>query len=193
MSQAGWTGLGGDRSGMPEILQTPPSLERAPAFFHGYLAHVQAGEDVLSALEAEGAALQAQLAGASAEQEVHRYAPGKWSVREVVGHMIDTERVFQFRALWFARDDAQALPGFDENRWAEVSGAGARPLSSLLAEHAAVRASTLTLFAGLTGDELGRTGTASGLPVTAGVLPWIILGHDRHHRVLLRDRYGIGE
>jgi hypothetical protein len=173
------------------ILHAPPSLERASSFFHGYLAHIQGERDVLTALEAEGRALQTQLAGVSPEREEYRYAPGKWTVREVLGHMIDTERVFQFRALWFARGDSSPLPGFDENRWAEVSGAGERPLASLLAEHAAVRGSSLALFAGLTEEEVNRAGTASGLQVTAGILPWIILGHDRHHRLLYRDRYGI--
>jgi hypothetical protein len=118
-----------------------------------------------------------------------RYAPGKWSVKEVVGHVADAERVFAYRALRFARADATPLPGFDEDAYVAAAGFDRRALSDLAEEFAAVRAATVRLFAGLDAAALERSGTASGFRVTVGALAWVIAGHERHHARLLRERY----
>ena len=121
----------------------------------------------------------------------HAYAPGKWTVNEVVGHLSDTERVFAHRALRFARGDATELPGFDENLYVPAGRFGDRSLQSLADEWMTVRNATLALFAALPDDAWLRRGTANGQPVSVRGLAWIIAGHELHHRTLLHERYGI--
>jgi hypothetical protein len=108
-----------------------------------------------------------------------------------LGHVVDTERVFQLRALWFARIDAQALPGYDENAWGDASGAGEVSLSRLLEEYRAVRRSTILLFRNLDASALERVGEANGQRFKAGAIAWFLLGHERHHLEILRERYGV--
>ena len=142
----------------------PAAGEYAP--FHGGYVHEVPEGDVLALLERQGKETIALLQGVGETKSGHRYASGKWSIREVVGHIIDAERVFTYRALTFARGDPNALPGFDENGWASVSNADARTLASLIDELSAVRAATLALFRSLGDVELARHGTASGHRVT---------------------------
>ena len=168
-----------------------PADDALPSYYHGYLHHARDETDILAALEAQAAATAGLLEFVSPDREQFRYAPGKWSVREVVGHVVDTERVFQLRALWFARGDAQALPGYDENAWGDASGAGEVPLSRLLEEYAAVRRSTLLLFSNLDSTAMERVGEANGQRFQAGAIPWFLLGHERHHLEILRERYGV--
>ena len=104
---------------------------------------------------------------------------------------MDTERVFQLRALWFARDDPQPLPGFDENGWGAATGVGTLPLARLLEEYGIVRRSTVLLFRNMTEQELGRTGEANGQRFRVGAIPWFLLGHELHHLEILRERYGL--
>src|SRR5207237_694454 len=111
---------------------------------------------------------------------LHRYAPGKWSIKEVIGHVTDTERVFSYRALRFARADATALPGFDENAWVPPGKFDARSLKDLAAELDAVRRATIALFRGLDAAALARRGTANDNAVSVGAIAWLIAGHDRH-------------
>jgi hypothetical protein len=118
-----------------------------------------------------------------------RYAPGKWSVKEVVCHLADAERVFAYRALSIARGDQTPLPGFDENAWAPQSGADARPIGDLLDEFTAVRAATVRLLRGLDAPAWSRSGTASGKPVTVRALAYIMAGHELHHLSILKERY----
>lgn len=117
------------------------------------------------------------------------YAPGKWSIREVVGHVIDTERLFAFRALHMARGDAAALPGMDQEQWSAVSNAGSRSISELTAELKVVRQATIDLFSSLDAEALSRRGTASDCEFTVRAIGYIILGHETHHRGVLADRY----
>lgn len=121
--------------------------------------------------------------------ETYRYQPGKWSVREVVGHVVDVERLFAFRALSMARADPTPLPSIDEDRWAAASNADRRPLGSLLDDLAAARRSTLAMFAGFDQETWGRRGTASGFEFTVRSFPYIIAGHEIHHRKVLEERY----
>lgn len=118
-----------------------------------------------------------------------RYEPGKWSVKEVVGHVADAERIFTYRALRFARADATILPAFDENAYVAAAGFDRRTLADLAEEFADVRRATVKLFAGLDAPALGRAGVASGARVTVGALAWITAGHEQHHARILRERY----
>lgn len=169
------------------MVQRPDSAEFAP-FYAGYVAALPDG-DILRTLEVEMHHTLALLASISGERETHRYAPGKWSVRELVGHIVDAERVFGVRALTFARGDAGPLPSFDENGWAEVSNAHDRPLAGLAAEFEALRRSHLLMARGFEGDAFLREGIASGKTVTVRALLWIMGGHERHHRQILESRY----
>jgi uncharacterized damage-inducible protein DinB len=132
------------------------------------------------------AALLATIPEARAED---RYAAGKWSIKEVVGHVADAERVFAYRALRIARADMTPLPGFDENKWVAAAGVHRRTLADLAAELHAVRESTLALFQGFDAEAWPRLGIASEHPVSARALAWIVAGHELHHVRILRERY----
>ncbi len=119
----------------------------------------------------------------------HTYAMGKWTVAEVLLHIIDSERVFQYRALRFGRGDKTELPGFDQDAYVLQSGAQTRCGEELLEEYRAVRQASLTLFTSFTHEQLSRTGTASGLPWSVGALGFVISGHQRHHLNILKERY----
>ena len=119
----------------------------------------------------------------------HAYEVNKWTVAQVLLHIIDSERVFQYRALRFSRGDETALPGFDENIYASNSNAEARSKNSLIEEYIAVRKSTITLYKSFTQETLQKTGVASNLPWNVAVLGFVICGHQKHHRNILRERY----
>lgn len=171
----------------PDDIPRPGPGEYAP-FYAGYVDAVPDGGlgAVLRAQRAEVAALLAGLDDAAAG---FRYAPDRWSVKEVVGHVTDAERVFAYRLLRFARGDRTPLPGFDENRYAAQAGADRRPVAELAAEHDAVRAATLALLGSLAPDVLRRDGEASGHRMSVRALAWVIAGHERHHLRVLRERY----
>lgn len=159
-----------------------------PDFYARYVARVPDG-NVAATLATQVDDTVALLADLSDDQALHRYAPGKWSIKDVVAHVADAERVFSYRILRFARADDTPLPGFDETAWASAASADRRPLSDLLAELQAVRASTVALLRGLTADALERTGTANGVPISVRAMAWIVAGHELHHRHILRERY----
>jgi hypothetical protein len=168
----------------------PASTEYAP-FYGGYVSEVPDG-DLLAHLERQGRETAALLRAISEQRSQHRYAPGKWTIREVVGHMIDAERVFTYRALSFARGEGASLPSFDENAWAATSNAGARSLKDLIDELTVVRGATVALFRGFSDTEFARAGTASNNHITVRALAYIVAGHERHHIKILRERYGVG-
>ncbi|MBA3891192.1 MAG: DinB family protein, partial [Gemmatimonadaceae bacterium] len=157
-------------------------------YYAGYVARVPDG-DVVETLRSQVDATMALARSLAEEKGGHRYAPGKWSIREVLGHMADTERIMAYRALRVARGDATPLPGFDENLYVENARFDDRTLSSLADDLAIARQSTIALLAPLGDDELGRVGSANGAPITARALAWIIAGHERHHLAILRERY----
>ena len=121
----------------------------------------------------------------------HRYAEGKWTVTQVIGHMSDTERVFAYRLLRIARGDATPLAGFDENAFQLEAGFEGRTVASVVAELRAVRQASLTLIRSLDAAALDRAGTASDQRVTARALAWLIAGHFAHHTAILKERYGL--
>jgi DinB superfamily len=174
---------------MPTLTVGHPEAGEFAPFYAGYVQLVT--EEPVAALEAQARATQALLAGLSDAQAGHRYAEGKWTVRDVTGHMADAERVMSYRAMRIARGDATPLPGFDENAYVTVAGADRRPIAELASDLAAVRNATLALFRGVDAEAWRRRGAANGNPVSVRALAHIIAGHERHHVEILRTRYGI--
>jgi uncharacterized damage-inducible protein DinB len=159
--------------------------------FARYVERVPEGA-LVDLLERQAADTASVLGALSEERAGHRYAPGKWSVKEIVGHLTDAERIFSYRLLRFARKDETALPGFDENPYVEAAEFDRRTLQDLLAELACVRQATLRLLRGLPADAFARRGTASGGILSVRALAYVIAGHELHHREVLKTRYGIG-
>lgn len=157
-------------------------------YYGKYVVVVRDG-DIVETLRAQLADTVALFRGISEEGAGHRYAEGKWTIRQVVGHLCDVERVMAYRALSFARADTTQLPGFEENDWAETAGSDERSLSSLIEELHAVRASTIALFGGFPAESWSRTGKANNAQVTVRALAWIIAGHELHHCRIIRERY----
>lgn len=175
---------------MPTLSTVPEVGEYAP-YYERYLRRVPPG-DVLAHLRRQGAETVRLIASLDDARALHRYEPGKWSVKEVVGHLCDGERVFAYRALRFARADETPLAGFEENDYVPAGNFDRRPLSSLIDELAAVRAASLALFSSLDEAAWLRQGTAADNRVSVRALASIILGHELHHLAILRERYGIG-
>ena len=173
---------------MATVTIARPSTNEYSPHHSEYVRQVPDG-DVLATLERQGKETVALLRSLGEEKSLHRYAAGKWSIRGVVGHVIDAERVFTYRALTFARGDQNPLPGFEENEWAATSNADARTLAALIDEFVAVRAATVTLFRGFGEAEFARQGTASGHRVTPRGLLYVVAGHERHHVRILHERY----
>lgn len=146
-------------------------------------------EPVLDVLARAPAELESGLGSVRDEDETFAYADGKWTVRQVIGHVIDVERVFAYRALHIARSDPVGLPGMDQDVWMTGSNAHARPLSSQLAEFRALRAANVELFGSFDEEILGRSGLASGAPFTVRALVYIVAGHELHHRRVLEEKY----
>jgi hypothetical protein len=168
----------------------PTEAEYAP-FYGRYLALVPE-DGLLGVLEGQPAWLRDRLAGVSAERERHRYAPGKWSVRQVVGHMGDVERVLGHRAFCISRGEAAPLPGFDENAYVARSSYADQPLTHLTDDFARAREANLAVFRQLDDEAWRRQGVANGSPVSVRALGFILAGHARHHVGVLESRYGIG-
>lgn len=123
------------------------------------------------------------------EKLLHRYAPGKWTIKEMLVHLVDDERIYSYRALRFAREDPTPLPGFEQDPFATSSQANDRPVADILAEYAAVREATIALFRGLPEAALLRSGVADGKRTTVRALGYHIAGHEAHHVRILQQRY----
>ena len=165
----------------------PEPTEFSP-FYAGYIAHVPDG-DIIETLRTQGDTTSALARSLAEEKGGHRYAHGKWSIREVFGHLADTERIMSYRALCVARGDTTSLPGFDENAYVAHARFDERTLASLADDLVLVRQATVRLLVTLNDEELARSGTANGAPITARALAWVIAGHERHHLAILRERY----
>lgn len=168
-----------------------PSPQDFPAFAQTYIQKV-GEEDILETLIASQRALEIQLETIPDMLADHAYAVGKWSVRQVLRHVIDTERIFSYRALCFARGEQQPLPSFDEGEYAGAADAALSDLAALKEEFLLVRRSTIFLFRSFPSGILKRSGTVGGSRVTVHALAYMIIGHWRHHAALFRERYGIG-
>ena len=165
-----------------------PEPESIPQVYRAYFEGLEAS-DLLQALRAEQILLRELLRAVPEDQGDHRYAEGKWSIKEVVSHLIDAERVFGYRAHCIARGEKAALPAFEESDYVAAADAARRSLSSLLEELELARASTVALFLGLPDEHLDRVGTANQRSVSARVMGWSLAGHAAHHRRVLKERY----
>lgn len=146
-------------------------------------------EDVVAALEAQSQETAALLGGLSEEQASQRYAPDKWSIKQLVGHVADGERIFAYRALSIARGETQSLPGFEQDPYVVNSGADERLIADLAGELATVRRANVMMLRALPEEAWRRIGTASDNPISVRAIAFIILGHERHHVRILRERY----
>ena len=169
------------------LIERPDSTEYAP-LFAAYIALVPDG-DVLSLLSAQVEETAALLAGMTETQARYRYAPGKWSVKDVVGHIADAERVFVYRALRFARNDKTPLAGFDENVFAAAASFDARPLAGIIEELRLVRRATMSLYRSFTPEMIARRGVSNEKELTVRALIYITAGHERHHVKELKEKY----
>jgi len=170
-----------------ETAVRPAPDEYAP-YYGRYLALVPDGS-IVETLRNQIAETIAVLGALPEAKGEHRYEPGKWSVKEVLGHVIDGERIFSYRALRFARRDETPLPGFEENLYVPAAMFGRRTIRSLLDEFRAVREATVQLFQNLDEEALSRSGIASENRMSVRALAWTIAGHERHHLGVLRERY----
>lgn len=164
----------------------PGGDEYAP-FYARYVAEVPAG-DVVRLLESQLGSTVDFFRAVPAERTAG-YAPGKWTIHEVIGHLSDTERIMSYRALRFARGDRTPVPGFEENAYVPASGAATRTMEQLLAELRAVRGATVALFEGLPPEAWRRRGVANGAEVSVRALAAILVGHVLHHQGVVRERY----
>lgn len=165
-----------------------PDLNRVPQFYHRYINHVPEN-DLMEAFRVQSAAMLSFLESIPAEKVEYRYAEGKWTIKEVLQHVIDAERIFAYRALCFARKDQTSLPSFDENLYADTSKANARDWKNLVEEFAIVRRSSEYLFGSFDAEQLDSTGVANNNPVYVLGVGYITVGHALHHVKVLKERY----
>lgn len=173
---------------MSPVSISRPAPADYPPYFAQYIDKVPPG-DIIDLLTTQIEETIRVLSPVKETDAGFRYAPGKWSIREVVGHVVDTERIFVYRAVCFARGETQPLPGFDENAYAANSGADGKPLAKHLAEFRAQRAATISFLQGLPAEALTRRGTANNREYMMASIPFIIAGHERHHLGVLQGRY----
>jgi uncharacterized damage-inducible protein DinB len=172
----------------PSDLRTPPA---SGDFAPGYAPYLARVSDPWGQLQDQAPRLAQAVGAMSPDQETHRYAPEKWSVREVLGHIVEVERVMAYRLLRAARGDATPLPAFDENAWVETAGHDRRSAEAHFRDFLAARTNTLSLLDALDVDALKRRVEASGQEVTVRSLLWILAGHPEHHMAILEERYGV--
>lgn len=165
-----------------------PLTEEHPPYFSKYI-NLVAANSVAEAVTIYSPLLEKFYTGLPADKADHAYAPGKWSIKDLLQHVIDTERIFSYRILRIARKDKTPLASFDENSYSENANARHRTLSSLQEEFMAVRKSTDLLLNSLSAEQLTETGIASNMPVTANAIGYIIFGHLLHHKQILEERY----
>jgi uncharacterized damage-inducible protein DinB len=165
-----------------------PAAKEFAAYYSTYVDLITS-DDILGTLQSQLDMTLSALTGISEEKSLHRYAADKWSIRQLLNHVADTERVFVYRALWFARGFDTALPGFDQNVAVPAAAAEQFSWASHVEDFRAVRAATLTFFRNLPEEAWDRSGVASGNPVTVRALAYIIAGHVAHHIAILQERY----
>ena len=167
---------------------TRPAPDEFAPYYGRYIDKVPDG-DIVATLRDQVEETLAVLRAIPDARAGHRYAPDKWSIREVVGHLSDSERIFTYRALRIARGDETPLPGFDENAFVSRARLDDRSFAGLIDEYAAVRAATVTLFDSLFPEEWTRRGIASDKGISVRALAWIAAGHEIHHLGILKERY----
>lgn len=170
-----------------QIISRPEKNEYAP-YYETYISLIK-GDDILSVLKQNKIEMQNILAEITEEKAHFRYAEGKWSIKELVGHMIDTERIFAYRALRFARNDQTPVEGFDQDPYIENAAFDNCEFTDLIAEFAFVRDANILMFQNFPNEAWTRTGTASENSVSVRALAFMIAGHELHHLNILKERY----
>ena len=165
-----------------------PAKEEYPEYFGRYIAKVT-DDDLLKFLKSSHQKTQNFIKKLKREQLNYRYAPGKWTIKEIMSHMCDGERVFAYRAMCFARMDKTNLPSFDENSYAEHSNAQLRNISDIMKEFSAVRQATIELFRSLDAEALAQIGTANQKQISVKALGYVIAGHEVHHMQVIHEKY----
>ena len=165
-----------------------PNPDEYPPYYNRYINLIP-DDNILIRLDSQKLAMSDLLSGIGEEAANYRYEPEKWSIKEVIGHVIDVERIFVYRALRFARDDKTSLPEFNQDDYVKQANFDGRTLINLADEFNAVRESTYTLFAGFSPDFFDREGMASGFRFTVRSIPFIIAGHELHHRQIIQSKY----
>ena len=165
-----------------------PSTTTYPEYFKRYVDQVP-DEDLSAGFQNQLPIIKEFLATVSEEKSMHAYEPGKWTIKELLQHMTDTERIFNYRALAIGRKETASLPGFDENLYADNSNANSRAWQNLVDEFLCVRNSTEFLYKSFTDEALAASGIASNKPVTVISLGFITLGHFYHHKKIMEERY----
>jgi DinB superfamily len=165
-----------------------PEEGESPAYFKRYISKVPE-MDFQQLLPQSGDTILQFLKGLPADKWDYRYAPGKWTIKELVVHLIDTERIMAYRALRISRGDKTLLPGFEENEYVPFSKAADRSPASILAEYEAVRNASTHLFSNFDDSHLNQVGNVSGNGFTPRALGFVIIGHERHHLEVLKERY----
>jgi uncharacterized damage-inducible protein DinB len=164
------------------------NLETIPHFYKNYVKQIEE-PDMLQALRISGHRMTELVHSIPVSKQDYAYAPGKWTVRELLCHIMDAERIFSYRALRFARNDKTPLSGFEENDYASQANASGRSLQKIATEMSHLRGSTIDLFESFTPDMLNRKGTANKNELAVIALGFIISGHETHHRKILVERY----
>jgi hypothetical protein len=175
---------------MTSTLRARPAATEYLPFYANYVALVPDG-NIVDVLRQGGEELASTLATIPEEKGGYRYADGKWTIRTMIGHVIDAERIFSYRALRLARGDATPLPGFEENDYARSAGSDARTVADLAAELLVVRESTVRLYDSFAEDAWVRRGVVNNAEVSVRALAYITAGHAKHHLKVLRERYGV--
>ena len=173
---------------MPSYKAIRPSADEFAPYYQSYVDEAPAG-DVIQTLRKEIKATLTLLKGVDETRAAHRYAPDKWSVREVVAHLADSERVFAYRMLTFARGDQGPLPPFDENAWVPEQAAERQRFRRVTDDFKAVRGATVSLLRTMPRQAWTRRGVANNNAMTVRALAWVIAGHEAHHRRILTERY----
>ncbi|MBC5773541.1 DinB family protein [Pontibacter sp. KCTC 32443] len=168
---------------------TRPQASEYPAYYHVYIDQLPEQGEVLDILEEQAKDLRQLLHNLDDTRAEEAYAEGKWSIKELFQHMLDSERIFAYRALCIARGEQASLPGFDENGYAENSNADNRKLTDMLEEYELVRKSNLYLFRSFTNEMLDNVGIANSKEITLRGIIHVIAAHERHHMNILKSRY----
>ena len=173
---------------MSEQSLTCPQPSEYAAYYRDYVDRVGEG-NILDLLSAQGKATEALLRSIDDERANATYAPGKWTIKEVVGHLVDVERVFAYRALCFARKEPAPQPGFDQDAYVKAADFNRRSLPDMTVEFANVRGASVALFRGFAEEAWLRRGVANGVEFSVRSIPYIVAGHELHHLSVLRERY----
>ncbi|HKK44280.1 MAG TPA: DinB family protein [Balneolaceae bacterium] len=167
-----------------------PDSDEYDSFYRDYLDLLDT-DNIIQTLTMQGQIMFTLIQNLSPDEADYRYADGKWSVKEVIGHLIDTERVMAYRAMCISRGDLTSLPGFDQDEYVENAHFEERSLTSLSAEYDAQRNANISMFNGLTEEQILQKGTANGVTVSVRALAHIIAGHEKHHLMILKEKYEV--